>query len=348
MRRYRPDVIHTNDVPSFQPAGHVARWLGVPIVTHVRFPFDGAAMRWFLRPGFTRALFVSDALRTEVCAGAPELFEGRADVLYDGVALPPLREPAERESLKRELGLPLDRPTIALTGQVSEIKGIWEFVEAARRMADRRTACCFAVLGDDMKTKGAVRQAMEARVAELGLSERFIFLGFRHDAPRLIPAFDVVAVPSHIEPLGNATLEAMAAGVPVVGSRVGGIPEMVVDGETGLLVPPKEPERLAGALERIVGDPALRDALGAGARRRAETIFSLKAHAAALTAVYRCGALRPRSVVGRPPGSFSCPLPISPGSASPSSAVARSHGPACCLCLPATNDSRSSRSSTVM
>ena len=89
--------------------------------------------------------------------------------------------------------------------------------------------------------------------ASLGLQSRFRFLGFRPDAPRLIPGFDVVAVPSLVEPLGNATLEAMAAGRPVVGSRVGGIPEMIVDGETGSLVPPQAPHALA-----VAGRPCAR------------------------------------------------------------------------------------------
>src|SRR5207249_2718587 len=105
-----------------------------------------------------------------------------------------------------------------------------------------------------------------------GLSTRFRFLGFRRDAPRIVQAFDVIAVPSHVEPLGNATLEAMAAGRPVVGSRVGGLPEMVVDGETGLLVPPSNPPALAAAIERLVFDEPLRLRMSIMARQRAEVI----------------------------------------------------------------------------
>ena len=93
-------------------------------------------------------------------------------------------------------------------------------------------------------------------------------------------------MPSHIEPLGNATLEAMAAGRPVVGSRVGGIPEMVVDGETGVLVPPQDPPALAAALEPLIGSPDLRERLGRAARERAERAFSLAAHASRLQSLY--------------------------------------------------------------
>ena len=113
------------------------------------------------------------------------------------------------------------------------MKGIGDFVAAAEILLKRGPDPPFVVLGDDLKNGGATRRAMEARVAAAGMSGRFRFLGFRKDAPRPVQAFDVIAVPSHVEPLGNATLEAMAAGRPVVGTHVGGIPEMVVDGVTG-------------------------------------------------------------------------------------------------------------------
>jgi glycosyltransferase involved in cell wall biosynthesis len=284
--RVRPDLVHANDVPSFQPGGYVARWLRLPAITHVRFPFEPAAFGWFLRPGFARALFVSDALRREVTTAAPALFGDRSEVLYDGVEIPPLPSAEERRALRASLDLPQHTPVVALTGQVAEVKGIWEFVDAARLIGERRVDAVFAVLGDDLRGNGALRLAMEARVKELGLTSRFRFLGFRRDASRLIAAFDIVAVPSHVEPLGNATLEAMAAGVPVVGSRVGGIPEMIIDKMTGQLVPPRDPAALAQALEPLLLDAGRRVQLGRAALARARDTFSLSSHAARLHGVY--------------------------------------------------------------
>ena len=139
--------------------------------------------------------------------------------------------------------MPVDATIVAFTGQISEIKGIWEFIDAAEQLAARRAPATFAVLGDDLKNKGALRRKAEEAVAAKGLGAHVKFLGFKPDAPRLIPAFDLIAVPSHVEPLGNATLEAMAAERPVVGARVGGIPEMIVDGETGSLVPTRDATR---------------------------------------------------------------------------------------------------------
>jgi glycosyltransferase involved in cell wall biosynthesis len=285
-RRIGAALIHSNDAPSFQPGGYAARLLRVPALTHVRFPDTAEGFSWFLRPGIDRALFVSEYLRADAIGVNPVVFANRSDVLYDGVELPePVGEDG-RAALRRSLELPEAIPVVALTGQISEIKGIWEFVEAARVLVARGTTATFVVLGDDLKGGGAMREAMQRRVAELGLTARFRFLGFRNNAPRLIPAFDIVAVPSHVEPLGNATLEAMAAGVPVVGSRVGGIPEMVLDGVTGRLVPPRDPAALAAAIEALVAAPDLRRAYGLAARARAESHFSLRVHAERLQAIY--------------------------------------------------------------
>jgi glycosyltransferase involved in cell wall biosynthesis len=300
-RRERALLVHANDVPSFQPAGYAARLLGLPALTHVRFPDTRAGFAWFLKPGFTRALFVSAALRDAALAEAADLFSARSEVLHDGVPLPPLPNEQGRRDLRRELGLPDDRAVVAFTGQIAEIKGIWDFLDAVALLVKRPAPAMFAVLGDDLRGGGELRRKMEAAATARGLSSHVRFLGFRPDAPRLIPAFDIVAVPSHVEPLGNATLEAMAAARPVVGSRIGGIPEMIVDGETGCLVPPRDPRRLADAIDSLTADPARAAALGAAGRRRAEREFSVETHARRAQATYD-GVLRHVDDSGRNQG----------------------------------------------
>ena len=285
-RQHHAALVHSNDLPSFQPAGYAARWLGLPALTHVRFPDARSGFAWFTKPGFSRALFVSEALRTDATAEAPAVFAGRSEVVYDGVLCPPLVDDAAIHALRKELDLPTDSVLVLMAGQVAEVKGLWEFIEAASMLVARGLPAHFVVLGEDFKGKGALRLQAEQMVQARGLAEKIRFLGFRPNAPRLIPAFDIVAVPSHVEPLGNATLEAMAAARPVVGSRVGGIPEMVVDGVTGTLVPARDAAALAEALELLIRDEGVRRARGHAGRVRAEAAFSMNAHVTRVQGLY--------------------------------------------------------------
>jgi glycosyltransferase involved in cell wall biosynthesis len=183
------------------------------------------------------------------------------------------------------LGLSADRPLVLFAGQIIERKGVADTLHAWHQLQGKwGETANLVIVGDDLEGKGAYRATMEALAAELGSSARFV--GFQKNVPTWLTAADIVLVPSHAEPLGNATLEAMAHARPVIGGDVGGIPEMVVGEETGLLVPPKSPRDLAAAIDRLLADPALRDQLGTAARERCERLFSLEAHVAAVVRQY--------------------------------------------------------------
>jgi len=277
-------VVHSNGVPGFQPAGYAARLLGIPAVVHVRGRLGGYS--WFVKPGFRTALFVSQNLLDYALECDRQAFRCGTQVVHDGVVMQPLPSEHERAARLADLQVPTDVPSVVLSGQVVEIKGIWEYIEAARMLTTAGVNATWVVLGEDLFGNGETRRKAEAAVRAAGLADRFRFLGFRRDAPALIPLFDIAAVPSHQEPLGNASLEAMAAGRPVVGSRVGGIPEMVVDGQTGLLVPPRDASALAAALGRLIQDGETRARFGKAGRQRAESVFSVPAHAARVQEVY--------------------------------------------------------------
>jgi glycosyltransferase involved in cell wall biosynthesis len=117
--------------------------------------------------------------------------------------------------------------------------------------------------------------AYEALVAELGISDRFRFLGFTPDVRPAVVDFDILTLPSLQEPFGRSIIEAMALGAPVVATRVGGVPEIITDGEHGLLVPPDDPAALAEAIDRLLGDAALRARLGAAGRDRVHECFDV-------------------------------------------------------------------------
>jgi len=136
-------------------------------------------------------------------------------------------------------------------------------------------------------------------VASLQLTDRILFLGERHDVPDILRAFDIFVLPSVAEGISNTVLEAMATGLPVVATRVGGTPELVVDGITGHLVASHSPEGLAVAINKYLTDPAARSAHGHRARERAVKEFALDTMRDGYAELYEglCGGPKPASVL---------------------------------------------------
>jgi glycosyltransferase involved in cell wall biosynthesis len=175
---------------------------------------------------------------------------------------------------------------VLAAGRLSPEKGFAVLVDAAAEVCRADPSAGFAVFGE-----GTLRPELERHVARLGLAGRFVMPGFRTDLDALVPAADVVALPSFTEGLPNVALEAGAAGVPVVATAVGGTPEVIADGETGYLVPPGDPAALAARLGELLRDPRLRRKMGEAGQRRMRERFTFAAQAAAYLKLF--AALRP-------------------------------------------------------
>src|SRR5439155_23841531 len=188
--------------------------------------------------------------------------------------------PNTRRSKHREqLELPQRTPVIAVLARLVPFKGIQYFLEAAALIASRVPESRFLVIGDAHPGDDgrAYRQQLERYADRLGLSQRLVFTGFRLDVPELLSEVTVSVRPCvSSEGLSNALLESMAAGVPVVATRVGGNPEVVQDGRTGLLVPPRDPHALANAISRLLEDPGLARRFGRAGRDRVAEHFSIE------------------------------------------------------------------------
>jgi len=141
-------------------------------------------------------------------------------------------------------------------------KGHADLIDAFLHLSVRFPSAHLVLAGDGMP----VLSQLHALVATLGLASRVHFLGRRDDIANVLKAFDVFALPTHREALGTVFIEAAAMGVPVVGTAVGGVPETMVEGVTGLLVPPHNPAALASALDRLLADPDLRRRMGDAGR----------------------------------------------------------------------------------
>lgn len=285
LKTEQPDLVHSNDLPTHQMISDAARRLEIPRICHHRWVFEGQAIDWLNKYDADRHLFVSDALMQELIGASEKLNQSSRKVVYDGLPLPPVPTENDRESARKELGLPADKRIILFAGQIIERKGVADLLRGWNSIAGiRQYEAELHIVGDDLAGEGSYRREMQQLALELNCPAEFH--GFQKNVDRWLIASDIVMVPSHVEPLGNATLEAMAQARPVIGGDAGGIPEMIVHEDTGLLVPPKSPDLLADALERLLDEPDLTDKLGQAARVRCEEMFSLEAHTEAVLQEY--------------------------------------------------------------
>jgi phosphatidylinositol alpha-1,6-mannosyltransferase len=277
LRLERPSLVHSNDLPTHQIISHAAGRLAIPRICHHRFPFPGTAIDWLNKYGAEHHLFVSRALMEEMCVESSRLKMASRAVVYDGLPLPALPDASRRAQARQGVGLRADRTIVTIAGQVIERKGVADLIGAWSLLSPSvRDGAELVVVGDDLAGEGAYRRQMEALAAELKVPA--LFVGFQKNVCDWLTASDVAVVPSHLEPLGNATLEAMSLALPVIGTQVGGIPEMVVHETSGLLVPPRDPQTLAQALTCLVTNESLRRQMGEAGRRRCQELFSLSTH----------------------------------------------------------------------
>jgi len=212
----------------------------------------------------------------------------RIEVVHDGVNISAI-DKIEVEDVHKAFFLPHGAPIVGNVAALVPHKGQKVLIEAAALVTRQVPDARFVILGE-----GELRDPLERQVKELGL-ERHVFLpGFRANVIALQKSFDIFAMSSVTEGLGSSMLDAMACGVPVVGTRAGGIPEAIEHGRSGLLVRPNHADELAAALVDLLKNPALRAQLGAAGRRRVEQEFSVEKMVEGTLAVYehRLGARR--------------------------------------------------------
>lgn len=219
-----------------------------------------------------RVVCISEAVRAFMAKRG--LRADRLQVIPYGLEIRPV-DLSRREAVRAELGAKAGEVLVGTMGRLEEQKGQRFLIDAMRQIPAR-----LAIVG-----KGSLEAPLRARAAALG--DRCVFAGFRADVNAVMSAFDVFALPSLWEGFGLVLLEAMAAARPVVAAASGAIPEIVVHGETGLVVPPGDEAALARALAELVGDPARARAMGEAGRRRLEERFPLERMIDAYVALYR-------------------------------------------------------------
>jgi glycosyltransferase involved in cell wall biosynthesis len=266
LRGLRPDVVHTHGHFAVNVLGRLAgRLAGARVLAHMHIENAfragwGRRLQISLDNATARLCFaivaVSDATRKALIAqGYPA---GRMLTIHNGI------EPVEQAEPIRVA----DAPVVLEVARLAEVKGQHVLLAALVRLD---ASAVFA--GRDIEAGGGYERRLRDEAECLGVGDRALFVGLRDDVPGLLAGCDVFCLPSAMEGLPLVVLEAMAQGRPVVATSVGGTPELVVDGETGLLVPPGDVDALAEALRRLLADSALARRLGEAGRARVRAEF---------------------------------------------------------------------------
>lgn len=291
IKRLGPDIVHAHD-----PHGVAMAALALsmstqlakpPLVASRRVDFhmkNNSMSRWKYRQ-VDCFICASEAIRQMLVAdGVPA---ARAVTVYEGIDLERV-DAAPAAKLHEELWLPHHAPIVGNVAALVPHKGQRHLIEAAALVVRQVPDARFVIAGE-----GELRPALERQIKEHHLEKHVLLAGFRPDVLSLHKAFDIFVMSSVTEGLGTSLLDAMACEKPVVATAAGGIPEVVADGETGFIVPPRDHQAMAGALVRLLKEPALRQRLGIAGRARVQDRFSADRMLRDTLRVYQRVALHP-------------------------------------------------------
>jgi len=271
IRRWEVDIVHLHGYSAANFGRIAARLVGIPSIVH-----EHAVLRILphqfiadltLRPLNDTAIAISDAVKQFMIRGR-SIPADRIRVIHNGIELERFTGITDEQiaAFRAAWGIADDRRVVGTLTRLFEIKGNRFFVDAAARVAARYPDVVFLVVGE-----GPEREALVAQARRLGLGEeRLVFAGYVSDVATALAAMDIAVVSSLQEGLSLVVLEAMAAGRPIVATEVGGIPEILTHGETGLLVPPSDEAALAAAIDGLLADGDRAATLAQAALRESE------------------------------------------------------------------------------
>ena len=282
LKEEGPDLVHLHSRRGADTLGAVTTKVArIPTVLSRRV--DNPEAAWSLGAKyrlFDAVITISEAIRRVLVEqGVPE---EKVRCVHSALDPAPFEEPCSREGFREEFGLSEEDRVVGMAAQFIQRKGHQTLLEAIPSILEAHPTARFLLFG-----RGPLQEDVGRMVREMGLEASVRLPGFRGDLPDLLPCLDLLVHPATMEGLGIILLQASAAGIPIVASAVGGIPEAVAHGENGLLVAPGDPSALAGAVNDLLADPVRARRMGDEGRRRVKERFSVDRMVEENLSVYR-------------------------------------------------------------
>ena len=289
IRSTAPDLVHLHSRRGADTLGGLgARWAGVPVVLTRRV--DNPELTWVVGPKYRmydRVITISQAIGRVLEGQGVDPDKLRC--VPSALDPAPFEKPPADDALRDVFGIAEGDPVVGMAAQFIPRKGHDVLLRAIPAILRDHPRTRFILFG-----QGPLHPVVARRVEEAGLSDTVLLPGFRQDLPDLLPCLDLLVHPATLEGLGVILLQAGASELPVVASAAGGIPEVVVHGETGLLVPPGDPEALSSAVSSLLADPDRARAMGEAGSARVRETFSVDRMVEGNLSVYR-------EILSRPP-----------------------------------------------
>ena len=291
LRREQPQIVQSYLLWANIYSGLAGKMTGVPVILTGRRELMNATYRKFpdwwcqnlINRWTTMILANSEYVKQESLRLEKYVTAEKIQVLYNGIALDHAPRSLDPTVLKSACGIPPDAQVVGMIANLRPCKGHQDFLQAAALVLQRYPRTVFWLVGEDR----GLQPSLERLAVELRIREAILFAGARDDISAMLAIIDVLASASLTESLSNAILEGMAQGKPIVATHVGGTPELITHGETGLLVPPQNPARFAEALNHLLGDRALQHQMGVAGRRKVEARFGMEQMIQATEAFYQ-------------------------------------------------------------
>ncbi|MCK4496142.1 MAG: glycosyltransferase [Candidatus Aminicenantes bacterium] len=283
MRRKKCPLVHFHDAHSTAVGAVAASLAKVPlrlISRRVDFPLN---KNYFSRFKYTKnvdaIIPVSEGVKKVLVEGGidPEIIK----VIPDGIDYTVFEEASSSNYLRHELSFSPDDYLVGIVAHLADHKGHKYLVKAARILKERAPKIKIIIVGE-----GPLMMELSKQVKEIQVEDIIFFLGFREDVPQILASLDLFVLSSYLEGLGSSLLDAMASKLPIVATKVGGVPELVINNKTGLLVPPRNPSALAKAILKLYNDRALASYFGQRGYELVHQKFSAEAMADKIIALY--------------------------------------------------------------
>lgn len=285
IKKWNIKIIHSNAAATRDTfySAIAAKLMGVPFIWHVRVVESAGILDRLLAFLSDRVIVISQVVKEKFYWVKKE---NKLIVIYNGIDLDEFRLNIDGGYVRKELKISNEEIVVGVVGQLIPWKGHKYFLEAAKTIKEKISNVKFFIVGDEVPKGSGYRKELEEFALQKGLIDNVIFTGFRADIPKIMNTIDIFVLPSIREPFGRVLIEAMAMAKPVIATNAGGVPEIVVDNETGILVPPEEPKAIANAIVFLIENRARAKEMGKAGRERVEKLFTIQKSVGNIEDVY--------------------------------------------------------------